>query len=170
MGNLRNLAFWVVLGILLMALFGMFSGGNTSSSNSVSYSDFVDAVESGRVTQAVLDGETVQYLADNGQSFTTVVPADARVTDLLVANNVDINAQPQETSGFQSILISLLPVLLLVGVWIYFMNRMQGGGRGGAMGFGKSRAKMLTEKQGRVTFDDVAGIDEAKEELEEIVE
>jgi cell division protease FtsH len=88
----------------------------------------------------------------------------------LIQNEVAIRAEQQETSGLQAFLVSLLPFLLLIGVWIYFMNRMQGGGRGGAMGFGKSKAKLLTEKQGRVTFDDVAGIDEAKEELEEIVE
>ncbi|MEO0357008.1 MAG: ATP-dependent metallopeptidase FtsH/Yme1/Tma family protein, partial [Pseudomonadota bacterium] len=170
MGNLRNLAFWVVLAVLLMSLFGMFSGNTSSNpSSTVSYSDFVSAVQAGQVSQATLDGETVQYEA-SGRSFMTIVPADARVTELLVANGVEVAARPQETSGFTSILISLLPVLLLVGVWIYFMNRMQGGGKGGAMGFGKSKAKMLTEKQGRVTFDDVAGIDEAKEELEEIVE
>ena len=92
------------------------------------------------------------------------------MTDLLIQNEVAIRAEQQETSGLQAFLVSLLPFLLLIGVWIYFMNRMQGGGRGGAMGFGKSKAKLLTEKQGRVTFDDVAGIDEAKEELEEIVE
>ena len=84
---------------------------------------------------------------------------------LLIANDVAIRAEQQETSGLQSFLMTVFPFLLLIGVWIYFMNRMQGGGRGGAMGFGKSKAKLLTEKQGRVTFDDVAGIDEAKEEL-----
>jgi cell division protease FtsH len=87
-----------------------------------------------------------------------------------MSKDIPVRAEPQQQSGFQTFLMSLLPILLLIGVWIYFMNRMQGGGKGGAMGFGKSKAKMLTEKHGRVTFDDVAGIDEAKEELEEIVE
>jgi cell division protease FtsH len=89
---------------------------------------------------------------------------------MLLENDVRIEATPQEQSGFLSVLSLWLPVLVLIGIWIFFMNRMQGGGRGGAMGFGKSKAKLLTEKHGRVTFDDVAGIDEAKEELEEIVE
>ena len=97
--------------------------------------------------------------------MSTIKPEDATVTDLLIDNDVPIRAEQQQQSGFQSFLLSLLPFLLLIGVWIYFMNRMQGGGRGGAMGFGKSKAKLLTEKHGRVTFDDVAGIDEAKEEL-----
>ena len=113
-------------------------------------------------------------IGKDGNSYVTVKPPGDVVTDNLsrdlIAKGVEVEAEPQAQSGFVSVLLSFLPFLLLIGVWIYFMNRMQGGGRGGAMGFGKSRAKLLTEKQGRVTFDDVAGIDEAKEELEEIVE
>lgn len=171
MGNLRNLAFWFVLFILLLMLFRLFSGdAGTASSRSTTYSDFVQAVENGQVSRATLDGETVTYTGPNGTEYVTIVPGDAQISELLVSKGVSVAATSQETSMFQSILLSLLPIMLLVGVWIYFMNRMQGGGKGGAMGFGKSRAKMLTEKQGNVTFDDVAGIDEAKEELEEIVE
>ncbi len=171
MGNLRNLAFWFVLFILLLMLFRLFSGdASTASSRSTTYSDFVQAVQNGQVSRATLDGETVIYTGPNGTEYVTIVPGDAQVSDLLVSKGVSVAAKSQETSVFQSMLLSLLPILLLVGVWIYFMNRMQGGGKGGAMGFGKSRAKMLTEKQGNVTFDDVAGIDEAKEELEEIVD
>ena len=171
MGNARNIAFWVVLFLLILALFNLFSGsGNTLQSQSISYSEFVRAVENEQVSRATLDGEQIRYRSTDGRDYVTIKPEDAQVTDLLIANNVPVTAESQQQSGFQTFILSLLPFLLLIGVWVYFMNRMQGGGKGGAMGFGKSKAKLLTEKHGRVTFDDVAGIDEAKEELEEIVE
>ena len=171
MGNARNLAFWVVLFIVIIALFQLFGGDQgTSSSSTRSYTQFVQAVESGAVTDVTVDGEKVYYSGADNRNYMTVVPGDAEVTDLLMNNGVSVEARPQEQSGFTTFLLGLLPFLLLIGVWIYFMNRMQGGGKGGAMGFGKSKAKLLTEKHGRVTFDEVAGIDEAKDELEEIVE
>ncbi len=171
MGNARNIAFWVVLFLLVLALFNLFSGGqSTMSARTISYSDFVDRVDSGKVQSVTLDGERVQVRGSDGTQYMTIKPDGVDATRMLLDKNVSFEAKPQQQSGFQSLLISFLPFILLIGVWIFFMNRMQGGGRGGAMGFGKSRAKLLTEKHGRVTFDDVAGIDEAKDELEEIVE
>ncbi|TDL76332.1 ATP-dependent metallopeptidase FtsH/Yme1/Tma family protein [Palleronia sediminis] len=172
MGNSRNIAFWVVLFLLVLLLFNLFSGGQSSlNTRTVSYSDFIERVDSGDISSVTLDGERVLFRGADGSEYSTVRPDEGgELTDRLIANDVTVNAKPQEQSGFTAVLLSFLPFILLIGVWIYFMNRMQGGGKGGAMGFGKSKAKLLTEKHGRVTFDDVAGIDEAKDDLEEIVE
>ena len=171
MGNVRNIAFWVVLFLLILALFNLFSGGQTTvSSRSLPYSDFVERVSKGEVASVTLDGERVMVVGKDGASYLTIKPEGVDVTPTLLAQGVAIKAEPQQQSGIFSMISLWLPFLVLIGIWIFFMNRMQGGGKGGAMGFGKSRAKLLTEKHGRVTFDDVAGIDEAKDELEEIVE
>ncbi|MEO0917022.1 MAG: ATP-dependent metallopeptidase FtsH/Yme1/Tma family protein, partial [Pseudomonadota bacterium] len=145
MGNVRNIAFWVVLFLLVLALFNLFSGsGNTLQSREISYSEFVRAVEDGSVTNVTLDGEQVRF-RQGSQDYVTIKPEDAEITQLLITNDIAVRAEQQEQSGFQTFLLSLLPFLLLIGVWVYFMNRMQGGRGGGAMGFGKSKAKMLTE-------------------------
>ncbi len=172
MGNARNIAFWGVLFLLVLVLFNMFgSGQTTTAANNLSYSDFIQRVEADQVTSVTLDGERVSIVGTDGKRYTTIKPQGEDFSERLIARGVNLQVTPQETSGFLSLLSLWLPFVLLIGIWLFFMNRMQGGaGRGGAMGFGKSRAKLLTEKQGRVTFDDVAGIDEAKEELEEIVE
>ena len=171
MGNARNIAFWVVLFVLILSLFNLFSGGQSSSNaRAAAYSDFIAQVEGGGVNSVTLDGERILFRGADGQQQVTIKPADVDVTQTLLDNEVIIRAEPQEQSGFMSAISLWLPFLVLIGIWIFFMNRMQGGGKGGAMGFGKSKAKLLTEKQGRVTFDDVAGIDEAKDDLEEIVE
>ncbi|MCL4675912.1 MAG: ATP-dependent zinc metalloprotease FtsH [Pararhodobacter sp.] len=171
MGNARNFAFWIVLFFLMIVLFTLFNNGSsTTSGRTVGYSDFLQRVEAGDVSRVVIDGETLRVTDRTGQVYSTIRPSGENPTDRLIAANVSVEARAQERSGLMSALSVWLPFLLLIGVWIFFMNRMQGGGKGGAMGFGKSKAKLLTEKHGRVTFDDVAGIDEAKEELEEIVE
>ena len=171
MGNARNFAFWIVLFLLMIMLFNMFSSGqSTSSARNVAYSEFINRIETNDISRVTIDGERVVFVARDGQQYSTVRPDDTGLTQRLLDAEIPIEARPQQQSGFLSSLMLWLPFLLLIGVWIYFMNRMQGGGKGGAMGFGKSKAKLLTEKHGRVTFDDVAGIDEAKDELEEIVE
>lgn len=170
MGNARNLAFWLVLLMLIVALFNVLGGNNASmASNEVAYSDFLRSVDDGEISAVEIDGERIIFTEDNARKY-AINPGDDQIARSLVEKGVAVKGSPQEESGFMTVVMSFLPFLLIIGVWIYFMNRMQGGGKGGAMGFGKSRAKLLTEKQGRVTFDDVAGIDEAKDELDEIVE
>ena len=171
MGNARNIAFWVVLFVLILALFQLFGNSQSAiNSRTWAYSDFIAAVDKDQVSSVIIDGENIVIRGKDGQQYLTTAPKDDTLTERLIAKNVNVTAKKQQPSGFMSLVTMLLPFILLIGVWVFFMNRMQGGGKGGAMGFGKSRAKLLTEKHGRVTFDDVAGIDEAKEELEEIVE
>ncbi|PRY22662.1 membrane protease FtsH catalytic subunit [Aliiruegeria haliotis] len=171
MGNARNIAFWVVLFLLILALFNLFSGGqSTMAARTLSYSEFVQQVDDGAVSSVTIDGERIRIRGTDGNMYSTVLPEGVDVTERLIDHGVEVTAEPQQQNGLLAYVGTLLPFIILIGIWIFLMNRMQGGGRGGAMGFGKSKAKLLTEKSGRVTFDDVAGIDEAKEELEEIVE
>ncbi len=169
--NVKNLIIWAVTFALIIALFNIFTNRKaTDGAQTIIYSEFVARVQSGDVKSVELDGERAVIFSPNGTVTTTVIPPDTAITEQLVENNVDVRAVSQEPNGIWSFVAPLLPFALMIGVWFWLINRMQGGGRGGAMGFGKSKAKLLTERQDRVTFDDVAGIDEAKDELEEIVE
>jgi cell division protease FtsH len=169
----RNLALWVIVALLLVALFNLFqpSGTSTRAQMQVAYSDFLNEVNSGHVRDVVIQGRTVSGQLSDGRSFSTYTPEDPALVSRLTEKGIRVVARPEESevNPLFQILISWFPMLLLVGVWVFFMRQMQGGG-GRAMGFGKSKAKLLTEKHGRVTFEDVAGIDEAKAELEEIVD
>ena len=168
----RNLALWVIIALLLVVLFSWFQpGGVQHAATSVAYSDFVSDVNQGRVGDVTIQGRTLSGRLKNGQQFQTYMPEDPQLVQRLTDKGVRVDAKPQDTdvNPLMHYVLSWFPMLLLIGVWVFFMRQMQSGG-GRAMGFGKSRARMLTEKQGRVTFEDVAGIDEAKSELQEIVE
>ena len=167
----RNLALWVIIALLLVVLFNLFQPGNPKTASSqVAYSEFLSDVNGGKVRDVVIQGRTVTGQFSDGRSFQTYTPEDSTLVSKLTDKGVRVIAKPEENDNpLLHYLLSWFPMLLLIGVWVFFMRQMQSGG-GRAMGFGKSRARLLTEKQGRVTFDDVAGIDEAKSELQEIVD
>ncbi|WP_026168323.1 ATP-dependent zinc metalloprotease FtsH [Kordiimonas gwangyangensis] len=170
-GFMRNALVWVLIILLLVALFNMFQGG-ASKTPELPYSQFIEAVEQNKVERVEAQGQDITGTFSTGETFRVVAPIyDDELTRTLKEHNVTYVVKKKDESFLMGALISWLPFLLLIGVWIFFMRQMQGrSGGGGAMGFGKSRARLLTEKQGRVTFEDVAGIEEAKEELEEIVD
>lgn len=167
----KNLALWLVIGVLLIALFNLFQTSSTRSTQSgLAYSELLAEVDRGIVTSVTIKGDQITSTTNDGRTFSTIAPQGSNVADRLVDKNVRVSVVPEDNNpSLFSILLSWFPMLLLIGVWIFFMRQMQSGG-GKAMGFGKSRARLLTEKVGRVTFDDVAGIDEAKQELEEVVD
>jgi len=171
--NLRNFMLWVIVALLVFALFNLFqSPAQQDDAATLTYSQFMEQVDQGNVSQVEIRDDEVSGTYADGRTFDSVVSEyDPNLAARLEAAGVDISyvSKNSGASPLLGILISWFPMLLLIAVWIFFMRQMQGGGRG-AMGFGKSRAKLLTEKHGRVTFDDVAGVDEAKEELTEVVE
>ncbi len=171
MGNFRNFAVWVIIAMLLIALFNLFQQpGQTVRSSEKTYSEFISDVDSGAVKSVTITGDQISGITSDGKSFKTFTPNDPNLITTLRDKGVNIRVEPAQSEGaLSSFLLSWFPILLMLGVWIFFMRQMQAGS-GKAMGFGKSKAKLLTERHGRVMFSDVAGVDEAKEDLQEVVE
>jgi cell division protease FtsH len=170
--NLKNLMMWGVIVLLVVGLFQLFQNPKQSVvSETIPFSNFLENVEDGRVVQVEIKGNSIEGILSNGTTFNTYAPNDPNLVEKLTSKGVAITASPVEDKmpSLLGVLLSWFPMLLLIGVWIFFMRQMQGG-KGGAMGFGRSKAKLLSEARGKVTFNDVAGIDEAKEEVEEIVD
>jgi len=168
----KNLVLWIIIGLLLVALFNLFQSSTSHGpQNTLPYSAFIEDLKQGQVADVTIQGNTISGTFTDKRTFSTYAPSDPSLVSKLLEKGVTVKAAPVEENvpTLLSVLVNWFPMLLLIGVWIFFMRQMQGGG-GRAMGFGKSRARLLTEKVGRITFDDVAGIDEAKSELEEIVE
>ena len=172
MNNLtKNLVLWLVIAMVLMAVFNNFAPEQNRSGQEIDYSVFLDEVERGSVEQVTIDGAAIYIRARNGERYVTYSPGDPGLVNDLLKADIAIKAQKEEEASLlMQIFISWFPLLLLIGVWIFFMRQMQGGGGRGALSFGKSKARMLTEDKNNVTFEDVAGVDEAKEEVGELVE
>ena len=171
-GNLRNFIVWVILAFSLLGLYNLIDNPIVSKDQSeITFSQLLAEVDAGNVLDVEISGDNISGHYSDGRSFKTFAPSDPTLIDRLYNRGVSISAKPEKEGGsiFLNILISWFPMLLLIAVWIFFMRQMQGGG-GKAMGFGKSKAKLLNEKSGKVTFEDVAGVDEAKDDLQEIVE
>ena len=171
--NFRNLAMWAVIVVLTIGLYNMFKNPQTSVSNNdkIIFSEFLKEVENGRVIQVEIQGNNIKGVLSDGKQFSTYSPNDPELIQKLTDRGVSISASPidEKMPSLFGVLLSWFPMLLLIAVWIFFMRQMQGG-KGGAMGFGRSKAKLMNEVKGKVTFNDVAGVEEAKEEVEEVVE
>jgi cell division protease FtsH len=166
----KNLAIWLVIGLVLMTVFNQFNTRQVAQ-GSVEYSQFLDEVKQGHITKVVIEGRTLKATTTEGKRMTSYAPPDLWMVSDLLKNGVKVEAKPEEEPSFlMNIFVSWFPMLLLIGVWVFFMRQMQGGGKGGAFSFGKSRARMTDEAQNTVTFADVAGCDEAKEEVQELVD
>jgi len=165
----KNIALWMVISLVFVLVYHLFSQPK-STTGSLIFSEFVSHVEKGQVTEVTMQGDSLSGKLSDGKAFKTYMPKDAQLIPLLKEKNVSINVKPADDSPwYMNMLISWFPMLLLIGIWIFFMRQMQGGG-GKAMAFGKSRARLVTDKSKKVTFADVAGVDEAKAELEEVIE
>ena len=170
--NFRNLVMWAIIVFLTIGLYNMFKHPqNIQQKNDISFSEFLKEVDNGRVAQVNIEGNNISGILSDGKNFTTYAPNDPNLVEKLSNKGVGITATPTEDKmpSLLGVLLSWFPMLLLIGVWIFFMRQMQGG-KGGAMGCGRSKAKLMSDSKKKVTFDDVAGIDEAKEEVQEIVE
>jgi len=170
--NFKSIAIWMVVALVLMTVFNQF---NTRQQQAVqtqlNYSQFLDEVKQGHITKVVIEGRTLKATTADGKHITTYAPSDLWMVSDLLKNGVSVEAKPDEEPSFlMNIFVSWFPMILLIGVWVFFMRQMQGGGKGGAFSFGKSRARQLDESKERFTFADVAGCDEAKEEVSELVD
>ncbi|MDD5298774.1 MAG: ATP-dependent zinc metalloprotease FtsH [Rhodocyclaceae bacterium] len=171
MNNLfKNLAIWLVIGVVLMTVFNQFQTRQVSQST-MDYSQFLDEVKAGHISKVLIQGRQLEASTVDNKKITVYAPPDLWMVSDLLKNNVKVVSKPEEEQSFlMSLFVSWFPMLLLIGVWVFFMRQMQGGGKGGAFSFGKSRARMTDENTNTVTFADVAGCDEAKEEVSELVE
>ena len=171
--NFKNLAMWAIIVFLTMGLYNLFKNPQNTSSqnNNITFSEFLEEVDNGRVVQVNIQGNSIKGVYSNGKNFNTYSPNDPNLIEKLTEKGVSISASPidEKMPSLLGVLLSWFPMLLLIGVWIFFMRQMQGG-KGGAMGFGRSKAKLMSDIKKKATFNDVAGIDEAKEEVEEVVE
>lgn len=166
----KNLAVWLVIGLVLMTVFNQFNSRQVTQA-SMEYSQFMDEVGRGSITKVVIEGRVLKATTADGRKLTTYAPPDLWMVSDLLKHGVKVEAKPEEEQSFlMNIFISWFPMLLLIGVWVFFMRQMQGGGKGGAFSFGKSKARLLDESSNTVTFADVAGCDEAKEEVSELVD
>ncbi len=170
--NMRNLAIWGLIAALIIGMVVVMQGNTTErGADQITYSEMINLAEAGSLQDVTIKGTKATGTTTSGTRFVAEVPAlDLNLPDKLTDSGAEVTFESNEGSSLGAIFINLIPVLLILGLFLFMMRQMQGGGRGGAMSFGKSKARLLTEKHGRVTFDDVAGVDEAKEELQEIVE
>ena len=168
----KSIAIWLVVALVLMTVFNQFNTRQQQASPSqLDYSQFLEEVKQGHITKVTIEGRILKATTADGKLITSYAPSDLWMVSDLLKNGVKIEAKPEEEQSLlMNIFVSWFPMILLIGVWIFFMRQMQGGGKGGAFSFGKSRARMLDENKERFTFADVAGCDEAKEEVSELVD